>query len=80
MANTKVSALTLVVGFVGAALAVLAGVPVGALIGSTVAVVALTATGRPVGVPTGLRYLAFACIGVSLGSGVDERIFGQIEI
>ena len=77
MADVRTIAVTLVAGLAGAALAALAGVPAGALIGSTVAVAALAATGVAVGLPTRLRDVAFATIGVSLGSGIDERIFAQ---
>ncbi|SFH74218.1 AbrB family transcriptional regulator [Albimonas pacifica] len=72
-------AVTLAAGFAGAALAALAGVPAGALIGSTLGVLALAASGRGVGLPTQLRDLAFATIGVSLGSGVDERLLAQFD-
>lgn len=75
---TKIYAVTLAAGLAGAALAALAGIPAGALIGSTVAVIALAATGRQVGLPIWLRDLAFATIGVSLGSGIDERVFDQL--
>ena len=71
-------AVTGVAALAGAALAALAGLPAGPLIGSTVAVVALAATGQPVGLPTQLRDIAFAAIGVSLGSGIDERLVAQI--
>ena len=71
-------AATLGVGLTGAALAALAGVPAGALIGSTLAVAAYAATGRTVALPTPLRDLAFATIGVSLGSGIDERAMDHL--
>ncbi|QFT64393.1 Putative ammonia monooxygenase [Roseivivax sp. THAF30] len=80
MTNAKPYAVTLVAGFAGAAVAALAGIPAGALIGSTVAVVAVATTGQRVGLPSGLRDLAFASIGVSLGSGIDDRIFDQVEV
>ncbi|MFN3209339.1 MAG: AbrB family transcriptional regulator [Roseovarius sp.] len=80
MKNAKPYAVTLVAAFAGAALAALAGIPAGALIGSTVAVVGVAATGHRVGLPSRLRDLAFASIGVSLGSGIDERIFAQVEV
>ena len=80
MTNVKTYAVTLVAGCAGAVLAALAVVPAGALIGSTMAVVAVAATGRRVGLPTQLRDLAFASIGVSLGAGIDERIFDQIGV
>ncbi|SLN75536.1 AbrB family transcriptional regulator [Roseisalinus antarcticus] len=78
--DMKAYAVTIVAGLAGAALATLAGIPAGALIGSTVAVVAVAATGLRVGLPTVMRDLAFATIGVSLGSGIDERVFDHLEI
>lgn len=69
---------TILAGLAGAALAALAGVPAGALIGSTLAVASVSALGAKVGLPNGLRDLAFATIGVSLGSSVTEEVFGQI--
>lgn len=77
--DTQPFVTTLVAGASGAALAALAGIPAGALIGSTLAVMAVSALKFRVGVPNVLRELAFATIGVSLGSGVDERLIGQIE-
>jgi len=75
----KTYAVTLATALAGAALAALAGIPSGALIGSTLAVAALAAMGFGVGLPTRLRAVAFATIGVSLGAGVDEGLIGQIE-
>lgn len=69
---------TLMAGLAGAALAALLGIPAGALIGSTLAVAGVSALGLKVGLPNALRDLAFATIGVSLGSGVTEEVFGQI--
>ena len=69
---------TLMAGIAGAALAALAGIPAGALIGSTLAVAGVSALGLKVGLPNGLRDLGFATIGVSLGSSVTEDVFGQI--
>ncbi len=76
--DLKTYAVTLVAAVAGAALATLAGIPAGALIGSTLAVVAIAALGQSVGLPNRIRDLAFATIGVSLGSGVDEGFFGQL--
>ena len=70
--------ITLGAGSAGAALAALAGLPAGALIGGTLGVAAAAGLGLKVGLPNMMRDLAFAVIGVSLGSGVDERIFSQI--
>ena len=78
MQNIRTYSVTIVAGLMGAALAALLGIPAGALIGSTVAVVAVAAMGHRVGLPIGLRDVAFATIGVSLGSGIDERVFGQL--
>ncbi|WP_375258450.1 AbrB family transcriptional regulator [Citreimonas sp.] len=79
MPDLRTWAVTLVAGFAGAALAALAGVPAGALIGSTIAVIAVAGAGLRVALPAPLRDLAFATIGVSLGSGIDERIFRQLD-
>ena len=80
MSSAKPYAVTLVIALAGAALAALAGIPAGALIGSTVAVVAAAATGQRVDLPPRLRDIAFASIGVSLGAGIDERIFDQVTV
>lgn len=71
-------AVTFVAGIAGAALAALAGLPAGALIGSTLAVAAVAASGRKVGLPNMMRDIGFATIGVSLGSGVDERLLEHL--
>lgn len=71
-------AATGVVALTGAALAALAGIPAGALIGSTLAVSALAAMGQEVGLPNRFRDLAFATIGVSLGAGIDESFVSHI--
>ena len=71
-------AATIGAGLAGAALAALVGVPAGALVGSTLAVAGVAAAGLRVGLPRPARDLAFATIGVSLGSGIDERLFDQI--
>lgn len=76
--NLKKYAATGVAALTGAALAALVGIPAGALIGSTLAVGALAATGLRVGLPNRFRDLAFATIGVSLGSGIDDGFWGQI--
>ena len=78
MAQWRSIAATLLAGFAGAALAALAGVPAGALIGGTLAVAAAAGLGLRMSLPDRLRDLAFATIGVSLGSGVDERLVSQI--
>ncbi|WOI57086.1 AbrB family transcriptional regulator [Palleronia sp. LCG004] len=78
MADAKASATAMVAALSGAALATLLGLPAGALIGSTLGVAAATAMGFRVAVPSRLRDVAFALIGISLGSGIDEDVFGQI--
>ena len=76
----KTYAVTLVAAFTGAALAALAGLPAGPLIGATLGVILAAACGLSVGLPTILRDVAFASIGISLGSGIDERLLGQLEV
>ena len=71
-------ATALAAGLTGAALAALVGVPAGPLVGATLGVSLAALAGLAVAVPTRLRDAAFAAIGVSLGSGVDERILGQL--
>lgn len=71
-------AVTLSAGLAGAALATLAGIPAGALIGSTLAVAGAASAGFRVALPKPVRDLAFTVIGISLGSGVDRGLFGQI--
>lgn len=71
-------AVTLAAALAGAALAALAGIPAGPLIGSTLAVAALAATGHPVSLPNRLRDIAFATIGISLGAGIDEGFLDQL--
>ncbi len=63
--------LTLTIGTGGALVARLAGLPAAALIGSTLAVSAVSFCRLPTRVPTWLRNMAFAAIGCSLGSGVN---------
>ena len=76
--DLKSAAATLVAALAGAALAALAGFPAGALIGSTLGVGAIAVAGVRVDLPPRLRDLAFASIGISLGSGIDDRLFGQL--
>ncbi|WOI57961.1 AbrB family transcriptional regulator [Palleronia sp. LCG004] len=68
----------LAAGLTGAALAALAGIPAGALIGATLAVGAAAAAGLPVALPAQLRNVAFAAIGLSLGSGIDGTLLLEI--
>lgn len=77
-AEIKPVAITLAAGLTGAALAALVGIPAGALIGSTLAVGALSALRVRVALPDLLRDVAFATIGTSLGSGIDERLVAQL--
>ncbi len=63
--------VTLVIGTGGAVVASMAGLPAAALIGSTLAVSAVSFCRLPTSVPPWLRNMAFAAIGCSLGSGVS---------
>lgn len=76
--DLRILAATLSAAVAGAASATLAGIPAGALIGSTLAVIAVAAMGQSVGLPTRLRDVAFATIGISLGAGIDEGFLGQL--
>lgn len=62
---------TLALGAGGAMVAFGAGLPAAALIGSTLAVSAVSFCRFPTCVPSWLRNMAFAAIGCSLGSGVN---------
>lgn len=64
--------ITLVIGAIGAYVAHLAGLPAAALIGSTLAVSAVSFCRLPTRVPIWLRNMAFAAIGCSLGSGINS--------
>jgi uncharacterized protein len=68
-------AVTLAIGAAGAAAAIGAGLPAAALIGSTLAVSAVSFCRLPTSVPPWLRNMAFAAIGCSLGSGVNTDFF-----
>lgn len=61
----------------GAALAAL-GAPAGWLMGAMVATAAAAIAGTEVGLPPGLRDLAFLLLGISIGSGVTPESFAQI--
>jgi uncharacterized protein len=63
--------VTLAIGAGGAMVAIAAGLPAAALIGSTLAVSAVSFCRLPTCVPPWLRNMAFAAIGCSLGSGVS---------
>lgn len=66
-------AATLAVGAAGGAAAAALGLPAAWLVGASVAVTAAAAFGLPAEVPVPLRNLAFAVIGVSMGSGVSSE-------
>jgi hypothetical protein len=64
--------VTLLIGSGGSAVAHVAGLPAAALIGSALAVSAVSFCRLPTAIPTWLRNMAFAAIGCSLGSGVSR--------
>ncbi len=61
----------------GAALAAL-GAPAGWLMGAMVATAAAAILGAEIGLPSGLRDLAFLLLGISIGSGATPEGLGQI--
>lgn len=69
---------TLLIGAAGAALAMAGGLPAAALIGSSLAVSLAAWRGMRVIVPRRLRDLAFAAIGVSLGTGIAPTILHDL--
>jgi uncharacterized protein len=69
---------TILIGGVGAALLAAAGLPAAALIGSSIAVSLASFSGLAVAIPRWLRDLGFAGIGVSLGSGIEPSILGDL--
>lgn len=68
------SALTLAIGAAGAGLAVLAGLPVAALIGAALATSAASWAGLRLGLDSRLRDAGFMAIGLSLGSGFQADV------
>jgi hypothetical protein len=76
--NWRALALALVPAFAAAALFEALGVPAGALIGSSLAVTAVALAGLRPAVPLLFRNLAFATIGVTLGSGVTPSILADL--
>jgi uncharacterized protein len=66
--------VTLAIGFGGAMVALAAGLPAAALIGSTLAVSVVSLCRLPTCVPPWIRNMAFAAIGCSLGSGVNRDL------
>jgi membrane AbrB-like protein len=71
------TATACVVGGIGGALAYWLGFPASWLVGSTIAVALVALTPLEPGIPASLRNLAFAIIGVSMGSGVDAETLAQ---
>jgi membrane AbrB-like protein len=67
--------VTLAIGAGGAMIALGAGLPAAALIGSALSVSAVSFCRLPTSVPPWLRNMAFAAIGCSLGSGVNTDFF-----
>ncbi len=65
-------------GLAGAMLGTVAGLPAPALLGSTLLVAAATLVKVPLEVPDGLRNLAFAAIGCSLGSGITPHFLADL--
>jgi membrane AbrB-like protein len=63
--------VTLAIGLAGALAVTAASLPAAALIGSTLAVTAVSLCRLPTRIPPWLRNMAFAVIGCSLGSGVN---------
>jgi len=73
----KKLALTLIIGLVGASAATYLGVPAAALIGASLAVSVASLCGVTENIPLGLRNVAFAVIGCSLGSGFTSEVLEQ---
>jgi uncharacterized protein len=79
MENEKIRiVITLLIGFGGAVAATLAGWPAAALIGSSLAVTAVSLARFAATVPDWIRNAAFAAIGCSLGSGIRADIFDLV--
>ncbi|WP_419904859.1 AbrB family transcriptional regulator [Kiloniella sp.] len=72
--SIKSITLSLLIGFIGAGLASLLGVPAPALLGSTFAVSATSFFGLPMKMPLLLRNIGFTTIGCSLGTGITPEI------
>lgn len=71
--------LTLLIGGIGAAVASFIHIPVGALIGSTMAVSLGSLFRLPMHIPEPLRNTAFAAIGCSLGSGISSDFLDLVQ-
>jgi len=69
--------LTLAIGFSGATIAALAGVPAAPLVGASIFVSIAAICRLPVGIPDLLRNFAFTIIGCSLGSGITKEALAQ---
>ncbi|TNB48463.1 AbrB family transcriptional regulator [Martelella lutilitoris] len=76
--KTGVALATLGVASAGAVAGTLLGLPAPQLLGSTIATSAAAVLGLKLGIPTILRNLGFAVIGISLGSGVTSHLFADI--
>lgn len=68
---------TLVIGFAGAGLATWAGLPAGALLGSSLFVFLVSFFNITNTIPAGFRTVGFAIIGCSLGSGLTKNLVDQ---
>lgn len=69
--------LTLSIGFSGATVATLAGLPAAPLVGASISVSIAALFRVPVGIPNLLRNFAFTIIGCSLGSGITKAALAQ---
>lgn len=69
---------TLAAAVLGGAVAAWAGVPAGPLVGGAVAATLAVALGPGGAVPTRLRDLAFAAIGVTLGAGIEPGFLSDL--
>ncbi|MEL6452280.1 MAG: AbrB family transcriptional regulator [Pseudomonadota bacterium] len=70
-ASLRITAQTLAVGAVGAALAEAAGAPIAVLTGPALVVALAALAGLRTGIDDTVRNLVFLLVGVSIGSGVD---------
>lgn len=73
-------ALTLGIAALGGALASLAGLPVGWLLGSTFAVAAASLAGLDTRLPDWLRDVTFVILGIQAGSGVTPEVIDQFAL
>lgn len=77
MRRVAMTAAALALGALGGGLAHLAGLPAAWLVGASVLVALACAAGLQPVVPRPLQSAAFAAIGVSIGSGVDQQTFAR---